>query len=293
MTAKILDGTKLATKLLSSLQDKVSKLKSLHSLTPTLAIVQVGDNYASNIYIGNKIKKCREINIAHQLFKFPQEVSEKQITNQITDLNNNDDIHGIIVQMPLPKQLNINNIISLIDPSKDVDGFHPLNVGKLLSGQNALVPCTPQGCLLLIKTFAKNLAGKKAVIIGRSNIVGKPMSYLLLNENCTVTIAHSYTQNLATECSQADIIIAAIGKSQFITEDYIKRGAIVIDVGINHEILSGTSKIVGDVDFKNVSKKAAAISPVPGGVGPMTVACLLKNTVSAACIKQGILFNNI
>jgi len=293
MTAKILDGTKLAAELLLDLKNKVSKLKSQYNLTPTLAIIQVGDNYASNIYINNKIKKCREINIAHQLFKFAQDVSEEEITDQITLLNSDNNIHGIIVQMPLPRKINISNIINLIDPNKDVDGFHPLNIGKLLTGQNAMVPCTPQGCLMLIKTFTKDLTGKKALIIGRSNIVGKPMSYLLLKENCTVTIAHSFSKNIAKESKQADIIVAAIGKSEFITDSFIKKGAIIIDVGINHQLKAGVKKISGDVDFKNITQIAGAISPVPGGVGPMTVACLLKNTVLAACLNINIKLTEI
>ena len=237
-------------------------------------------NYApSQIYVKNKEKNAKEVGINSEVVRYSKEVTEQAVLNKIKELNDNDAVSGILVQLPLPPQINKEKIINAIDPTKDVDGFHPINVGNLSSGYNATVPCTPLGCLLLIKKVEPNLSGKHAVIIGRSNLNGKPMAQLLLKENCTVTIVHSKTKDLKTECLKADILVAAVGVANLVKADWVKENSIVIDVGINKV----GDKIVGDVEFETVKEKTRAITPVPGGVGPMTIACLLKNTLK--CFK--------
>jgi len=240
----------------------------------------VGEDPPSKIYVRNKEKSANEVGINSEVIKYPENVEEKVLLNKIIELNNNNNVSGILVQLPLPKHINKRKVIETMNPRKDVDGFHPVNVGNLSSGYDSSIPCTPLGCYLLIKKIEKNLNGKHAVIIGRSNLNGKPMTQLLLKENCTVTITHSKTKDLRAECSRADIIIAAVGRPKLVKGDWVKKGAIVIDVGINKT----DSGLVGDVDFDEVSKVAKAITPVPGGVGPMTIACLLNNTVE--CFKK-------
>ena len=240
----------------------------------------VGEDPASKIYVKNKEKFAKEIGINSEVIRYSENVDEKVVLDKIKELNKNKKVSGILVQLPLPKHINKRKIIETILPSKDVDGFHPVNVGNLSLGYESNIPCTPMGCYLLLKKAEKNLSGKHAVVIGRSNLNGKPMAQLLLKENCTVTITHSKTKNLKAECNRADIIIAAVGKPKLVKSDWVKKGAIVIDVGINKT----DSGIIGDVDFEEVSKVAKAITPVPGGVGPMTIACLLNNTIE--CFKR-------
>ena len=239
----------------------------------------IGDFAPSQIYVKNKEKNSTEVGITSNVIKYPKEVSEKEVLDKINELNNDKNISGILVQLPLPEQISKEKIINAIDPRKDVDGFNPINVGNLASGYKSIVPCTPLGCLLLIKKFEKNLSGKHAVIIGRSNLNGKPMAQLLLKENCTVTIVHSKTKNLKEECLKADILVAAVGVPNLVKKDWVKSSAIIIDVGINKV----GDKIVGDVNFEEIKDNIKAITPVPGGVGPMTIACLLKNTLE--CFK--------
>lgn len=288
MSAVIIDGAKIANELLSILYKKVLLLKE-KEIIPSLAIVQVGDNKASNIYIRNKINKAKQIGIDYHLIKMPDTSSENELLHEIDVLNKNDLIHGIIVQMPIPIYINNFKIINAISPDKDVDGFHPVNIGRLVAGGNGLFPCTPSGIMILIKKYIKDLSGKKALVIGRSNIVGRPMSFMLLRENCTVTIAHSYTKNLEDEVRQADIVIAAIGKSKFVKGEFFKKNAMVIDVGINYV----DNIITGDVEFEEAKKNVAFISPVPKGVGPMTIACLLKNTIMAACANNNLKYDDL
>ena len=243
---------------------------------PGLTVILVGEDPPSKIYVKNKEKFAKEIGMNSEVIRYPENVEEKVVLNKIKELNNNDRVSGILVQLPLPKHIDKRKVIETILPGKDVDGFHPINVGNLSSGyNNSNIPCTPLGCYLLLKTVEKDLNGKHAVVIGRSNLNGKPMTQLLLKENCTVTITHSKTKDLKAECNRADIIIAAVGRPKLVKGDWVKKNAIVIDVGINKT----DSGLVGDVDFDEVSKVAKAITPVPGGVGPMTIACLLNNTV--------------
>ncbi len=245
-------------------------------------MILIGDMTPSQIYVRNKKKSANEVGLKSDVIKYPDIVEEKTVLEKIKELNNDESVSGILVQLPLPKHINKQKVIESITPSKDVDGFHPMNVGNLSSGYESSVPCTPLGCYLMIKEIEPNLSGKKAVVVGRSNLNGKPMTQLLLKENCTVTITHSKTRDLKAECLEADIIIAAAGIPELVKGDWVKEGTIVIDVGINK-----TEKgIVGDVDFKQVSKVAKALTPVPGGVGPMTIACLLKNTID--CFKRSI-----
>jgi methylenetetrahydrofolate dehydrogenase (NADP+)/methenyltetrahydrofolate cyclohydrolase len=244
-----------------------------------LSVILIGDFAPSEIYVKNKEKHSKEVGINSEVIRYTKEVKEEEVLKKIKELNNNKDVSGILVQLPLPKQINKEKIINAIHPLKDVDGFNPINVGNLSSGYKAIVPCTPLGCLMLIKKTEKNLSGKNAVILGRSNLNGKPMAQLLLKENCTVTIVHSKTKNLKEECQKADILIAAVGVANLVKEDWVKKDSIIIDVGINK--IEG--KIVGDVKFDEVNNKVKAITPVPGGVGPMTIACLLKNTLE--CFK--------
>ena len=275
----IIDGKKQAEIIRNEIKKEISDLKKKSGKTPSLTVILIGDFAPSLIYVKNKEKSAREVGINSEIIRYPKNVSEKDILEKIEELNKNDEISGILVQLPLPSQISKEKIINAINPSKDVDGFNPINVGNLSSGYDSIVPCTPLGCLLLIKKIESNLAGKHAVIIGRSNLNGKPMAQLLLKENCTVTIVHSKTNDLQNECLKADILVAAVGVPNLIKKDWVKKNAIVIDVGINKV----GEKIVGDVNFDELKDNVKAITPVPGGVGPMTIACLLKNTLM--CFK--------
>ena len=276
----LIDGKKIAAELREELKKEVSNLKTKYNKVPGLTVILIGDFTPSQIYVRNKEKSAKEVGLKSDILKYPDSVEEKKILDKIEELNNDETVSGILVQLPLPKHIDKQKVIETIHPSKDVDGFHPINVGNLSSGYQSSVPCTPLGCYLLIKKIEPNLSGKKAVIIGRSNLNGKPMTQLLLKENCTVTITHSKTVSLKNECLKADIIVAAVGIPELVKGDWVKKDAIVIDVGINK-----TDKgVVGDVAFDEVSKNAKALTPVPGGVGPMTIACLLKNTID--CFKR-------
>ena len=275
-----IDGKKAAADLRLELKKNVSELKSKYNSVPGLTVILVGEDAPSKIYVRNKEKSAIEVGINSEVIRYPANLEEKVLLDKIKELNDNNKVSGILVQLPLPKHIDKRKVIETINPKKDVDGFHPVNVGNLSSGYDSNIPCTPFGCSLLIKQVEKNLNGKHAVIIGRSNLNGKPMTQLLLKENCTVTITHSKTKDLKAECLRADIIIAAVGMPKLVKGDWVKKGAIVIDVGINKT----DTGIVGDVDFEEVSKVAKAITPVPGGVGPMTIACLLNNTVE--CFKK-------
>ena len=275
----IIDGKKEAQVLKEEIKKEIILIKKKTNKVPGLEVILIGDLAPSQIYVRNKEKSSKEVGINSNVLKYPKDVTEEEILKKIKQLNNDNSVSGILVQLPLPDQISKEKIINSIDPSKDVDGFSPINVGKLASGYNAIVPCTPLGCLLLIKKVEKNLSGKHAVIIGRSNLNGKPIAQLLLKENCTVTITHSKTKNLKDECLKADILIAAVGVANLVKKDWVKDGSIIIDVGINKQ----GDKIVGDVNFEEVKDKVKAITPVPGGVGPMTIACLLKNTLE--CFK--------
>ena len=276
----IIDGKKVAAKLREDLKKKIIDLKSTFNSVPGLTVILIGEDPASKIYVKNKEKFSKEVGMNSEVIRYPSNVEEKIVLNKIKELNKNKKVSGILVQLPLPKHINKKKIIETILPDKDVDGFHPVNVGNLSSGYESNIPCTPLGCYLLLKEVEKNLSGKHAVIIGRSNLNGKPMAQLLLKEDCTVTITHSKTRDLKGECIKADIIIAAVGKPKLVKRDWVKKDAIIIDVGINKT----ESGIVGDVDFDEVSKIVRAITPVPGGVGPMKIACLLNNTVE--CFKR-------
>ena len=276
----LIDGKKIALELREELKKQVSDLKSKTNKVPGLTVILIGELAPSKIYVKMKEKAANEAGLKSEIIRYPNNVEEKTVLDKINELNSDDSVSGILVQLPLPKHIDKQKVIETISPKKDVDGFHPVNVGNLSSGYESSVPCTPLGCYLLIKKIEKNLNGKKAVIVGRSNLNGKPMTQLLLKENCTVTITHSKTNDLKKECLEADIIVAAVGIPELVKGDWVKKGAIVIDVGINK-----TEKgIVGDVAFDEVSKVAGAITPVPGGVGPMTIACLLKNTIE--CFKK-------
>lgn len=280
MENKIIDGTKIAENIKEEIKQKILKLSN--NQKPCLAVIIVGENSASKIYVKNKEKACKKCGIESIKYELSENTTEKELIELIKKLNEDAKINGILVQLPLPKHINEKNILLSINPDKDVDCFHPVNIGNMFIGNfnidKSLLPCTPKGCLKLIKSVLGNdLSGKKACVIGRSNIVGKPISQLLLNENCTVKIVHSKTKNLKEECLWADILIVAIGKEKFITEDMIKDGAIIIDVGINRN----ENGLCGDVDFENAIKKVSYITPVPGGVGPMTVACLMENVYNA------------
>ena len=279
----IIDGKKEAEILSQEIKKEISLLKEKTKKVPTLSVILVGNYAPSEIYVKNKLKKSEEVGINTSIVRYPNDVSEKEVLKKIIELNEDSKVSGILVQLPLPKQINKEKIINLIHPSKDVDGFHPINVGNLASGYQAITPCTPLGCSILIKKIENNLIGKHAVIVGRSNLNGKPMAQLLLKENCTVTIVHSKTKNIKDECLKADILVVAIGVPNFIRKDWVKEGSIVIDVGINKL----ENKIVGDVKFEEVKEKVRAITPVPGGVGPMTIACLLKNTLE--CFKARLI----
>tara|TARA_B000000565_G_scaffold248870_1_gene219686 strand:+ start:514 stop:1356 length:843 start_codon:yes stop_codon:yes gene_type:complete len=275
----IIDGNKEAETVKNEIKKEISDIKLKTSKAPSLTVILIGDYTPSKIYVKNKEKSALEVGIKSEVIKYPKDVSEKEILKKIDDLNKNEKISGILVQLPLPTHISKEKIINAIIPSKDVDGFNPINVGNLSSGFNSIVPCTPLGCLLLIKKMETNLSGKHAVIIGRSNLNGKPMAQLLLKENCTVTIVHSKTKNLQNECLKADILVAAVGVPKLVKKNWVKKDAVVIDVGINKV----GDKIVGDVSFDELKDDVKAITPVPGGVGPMTIACLLKNTLE--CFK--------
>ena len=276
----LIDGKKEAASLRLKLKDEVIELKKKYNEVPGLTVILIGEFAPSQIYVRNKEKSAKEVGLNSDVIRYPNDVDEKTILKKIKDLNEDSSVSGILVQLPLPKHIDKKKVIESISPSKDVDGFHPVNVGNLSSGYESSIPCTPLGCYLLLKKIEPNLSGKKAVIIGRSNLNGKPMAQLLLKENCTVTITHSKTKNLKSECLLADIIIAAVGIPELVKGDWVKKDSIIIDVGIN-KIEKG---LVGDVDFEQVSKKAKALTPVPGGVGPMTIACLIKNTID--CFKR-------
>ena len=276
----LIDGKKVAAELREELKQEVSNLKSKYNKVPGLTVILIGEDPPSKIYVRNKEKSANEVGLKSEVIKYPDSVDEKTVLDKINELNKDETVSGILVQLPLPKHINKQKVIESILPEKDVDGFHPMNVGNLSSGYESSIPCTPLGCYLLIKKIEPNLNGKKAVVVGRSNLNGKPMTQLLLKENCTVTITHSKTKDLKGECLKGDIIVAAVGIPELVKGDWVKKDAIVIDVGINK-----TEKgLVGDVAFEEVSKVAKALTPVPGGVGPMTIACLLKNTIE--CFKR-------
>ena len=275
----IIDGKKIAEELREKIKSDIQKISNDNK--PGLTVILIGEHPASQIYVRNKEKVANEVGINSSILRFDENISEEDLKNEIKKLNDDKDVHGILVQLPLPKHISQKDIIQSIDPNKDVDGFHPINVGNLSSGNDAMVPCTPLGCYYLIKKVIPNLSGLNAVVIGRSNINGKPMAQLLLKENCTVTIVHSKTKNIEEICKNGDIIIAAVGKAKMVKSDWVKDTAIIIDVGINRIEINGKSKIVGDVDFDDIQDKVKGISPVPGGVGPMTIACLLENTLKA------------
>ena len=287
--AYIIDGKAIAAKVRADVAVEVARLKAQHGLAPGLAVVLVGEDPASKVYVRNKAEQTVEVGMASFEHKLSAETTEAALLALVAQLNSDPAVHGILVQMPLPKHIDSLKVLELVDPAKDVDGFHPMNVGKLSIGERALAPCTPVGSIILAKSVKHDLTGLDAVVVGRSNIVGKPMAQLLLRENCTVTICHSRTRDLPGVVRRADLVIAAIGKPEFVKGDWIKPGAIVIDVGINRVLKpDGKGKLVGDVAFAEAREVAGAITPVPGGVGPMTIACLLKNTVEAALMQKGL-----
>ena len=287
----IIDGKAFAAELRGRVATAVSRLGSSHGLIPGLAVVLVGEDPASEVYVRNKGKQTVEVGMASFEHRLSDQTTERELLVLIDQLNSDPTVHGILVQLPLPAQINTHAVINAIDPDKDVDGFHLINVGRLTTGESGLVPCTPLGCMMLLRAYAGELSGQNAVIVGRSNIVGKPMAALLLAAHCTVTVAHSRTKDLTDVCRQADILIAAVGRAEMIQGDWIKPGATVIDVGINRiDGKNGKKRLVGDVEFASASAVAGTITPVPGGVGPMTIACLLRNTVQAACAANGIDF---
>ena len=280
--AFLIDGKQISQQVIEETAANVAEFQSTYGIKPGLAVVLVGEDPASQVYVRNKVKRAEEVGLNSIEHRLSATCTQLTLNTLVDDLNADPKVHGILVQLPLPAHLNEAEIIAAISPEKDVDGFHPLNVGALACGEASLVPCTPLGCMIMLKTVHQDLSGKNAVVIGRSNIVGKPMAALLLQENCTVTIVHSRTKNIEAVCAQADIVVAAIGRPEFVSADWIKPGATVIDVGINAIECDGRRKLVGDVDFASVEPIAAAITPVPGGVGPMTIACLMKNTLTAA-----------
>jgi methylenetetrahydrofolate dehydrogenase (NADP+)/methenyltetrahydrofolate cyclohydrolase len=294
-SAQVIDGKAFAQRLRERVGRAVATLKGQHGVTPGLAVVIVGEDPASQIYVRNKGEQTREAGMRSDTHALPDTTTQAELLALVEELNADPGIHGILVQMPLPAQIDSAAVLAAIDADKDVDGFHVVNVGRLATGQPALVPCTPLGCLMMLKDLHGDLSGMRAVVVGRSNIVGKPMAQLLLGENCTVTIAHSKTRDLPTVCREADILVAAVGRAEMIKGDWVKPGATVIDVGINRlpsrdpvKAAEGKTRVVGDVAFEEASKIAGAITPVPGGVGPMTIACLLMNTYTAACRLAGL-----
>lgn len=288
MVAQVIDGKAFAAKVRAQVAAHVAKLKEEHNLVPGLAVVLVGEDPASEVYVRNKGVQTIEVGMNSFEHKLSADTSEADLLALIAKLNADQSVHGILVQLPLPSHLNAELVINAIDPAKDVDGFHISNVGLLGTGQKSMVPCTPLGCLMMLRDHHGSLSGLNAVVVGRSNIVGKPMAQLLLGDSCTVTIAHSRTKDLAAVCRAADIVVAAVGRPEMITGDMIKAGATVIDVGINRIERDGKKKLVGDVDYASASQVAGAITPVPGGVGPMTIACLLANTLTACCRAKGL-----
>ncbi len=287
--ATIIDGKAFAAGLRARVAQHVATLTEEHGITPGLAVVMVGENPASQVYVRNKKRQTQEAGMVSFDHPLPATTSQDELLALVDRLNNDHQVNGILIQLPLPEQIDEGAVIAAIDPDKDVDGFHVTNVGRLVTGGSGLVPCTPLGCLMMLKDQLGSLEGKKAVIVGRSNIVGKPMFSLLLRESCTVTVAHSRTRDLPAECREADILVAAVGRPKMVKGDWIKPGATVIDVGINRiDAGDGKTRIIGDVDFDEAVKVAGAITPVPGGVGPMTIACLLANTLTAACRQHGL-----
>ncbi|MDA8803057.1 bifunctional methylenetetrahydrofolate dehydrogenase/methenyltetrahydrofolate cyclohydrolase FolD [Amylibacter sp.] len=291
MAAKVIDGKEFAASVRAQVAEQVSKLKDEHNIIPGLAVVLVGEDAASQVYVRNKHASTLEVGMNSYEHRLSADTTESDLLKLINDLNNDPKVNGILCQLPLPKHLDEELVINSIIPEKDVDGFHISNVGMLSTGQKSMVPCTPLGCLMMLRDHHGSLSGLNAVVVGRSNIVGKPMANLLLRDSCTVTIAHSRTKNIEAVCRTADIVIAAVGRPEMITGDWIADGATVIDVGINripHPDKEGKFKLVGDVDFASASAKAGAITPVPGGVGPMTIACLLANTLTACCRSNNL-----
>ena len=287
--SKIIDGKAFAARLRARVAERVAVLKSRYGIEPGLAVVLVGGNPASEVYVRNKAKQTRAAGMQSFEHRLPATTSQADLLTLVRRLNEDPRVSGILVQLPLPEQIGADSVIATIDPAKDVDGFHTTNVGLLAVGGDGLVPCTPLGCLMLLKDRLGDLSGARALVLGRSNIVGKPMAQLLVRESCTVTVAHSRTRDLAGECRRADILIAAVGRPRMVPGDWIRPGAVVIDVGINRiDAGNGKTRLVGDVDFESTLPVAAAITPVPGGVGPMTIACLLHNTVLAACRSHGV-----
>lgn len=292
MSGELIDGKAFAATIRGKVAEHVKTLQAEHGLTPGLAVVLVGEDPASQVYVRNKGQQTEEAGMASFEHRLPAETSEADLLTLIARLNAAPAVHGVLVQLPLPGHIDPAKVINAIDPAKDVDGFHISNVGLLATGQKALVPCTPLGCLMLLRDRLGSLSGLDAVVVGRSNIVGKPMAHLLLRDSCTVTIAHSRTRDLPDVCRRADILVAAVGRPEMIPGDWIKPGATVIDVGINRipapDLGEDKTRLVGDVDFASVARVAGAITPVPGGVGPMTIACLLANTVTACCRAHGL-----
>jgi methylenetetrahydrofolate dehydrogenase (NADP+)/methenyltetrahydrofolate cyclohydrolase len=286
--SKIIDGKAYAERLRGRIKQAVDALKAQHGIVPGLTVVLVGENPASKVYVANKAKQTVEVGMNSWEHRLPETASEGELLALIEKLNSDPAVDGILVQLPLPKHIDADKVINTISPAKDVDGFHVVNAGRLATGQEALVPCTPVGCVMLAKDRLGSLAGLEAVVIGRSNIVGKPVAQLLLQENCTVTIAHSRTKDLPAVSRRADLLIAAVGRPEMVKADWVKPGACVIDVGINRIERDGKSRIVGDCDYDDCARVAGSITPVPGGVGPMTIACLLHNTVRAACASRGL-----
>lgn len=292
MTATIIDGKEFAAKVRAKVATHVARLKADHNITPGLAVVLVGEDPASQVYVRSKGKMTLEVGMNSYEHKLPIDTDRETLLGIIDQLNKDPKVHGILCQLPLPKHLDEDEVINSIDPAKDVDGFHISNVGLLGTGQKSMVPCTPLGCLMMLRDHHGSLSGLNAVVVGRSNIVGKPMANLLLNDSCTVTIAHSRTKNIEALCKQADILVAAVGRPEMITGDWVKPGATVIDVGINRidapEKGEGKTRLVGDCDYASCAEIAGAITPVPGGVGPMTIACLLANTITACSRANGL-----
>lgn len=288
MTAKVIDGKAFAAGVRAQVAAHVARLREEQGLQPGLAVVLVGEDPASQVYVRNKHASTVEVGMASFEHRLPAETGEAELLALIARLNADPAVHGILVQLPLPGHLDSDLVINAIDPAKDVDGFHISNVGLLGTGQKSMVPCTPLGCLMMLRDHHGSLAGLNAVVVGRSNIVGKPMAQLLLGDSCTVTIAHSRTKDLAEVCRRADILVAAVGRPEMIPGDWVKPGATVIDVGINRIERDGKGKLVGDVHYESAAQVAGAITPVPGGVGPMTIACLLANTLTACCRAHGL-----
>ncbi|MFA6280752.1 MAG: bifunctional methylenetetrahydrofolate dehydrogenase/methenyltetrahydrofolate cyclohydrolase FolD [Bdellovibrionales bacterium] len=290
MTARLIDGLAMAGQIRAGLAEHALDMKERQGgVVPSLAVILVGDDPASQVYVRNKNRVCEEVGFRSYSHTLPSSATEMELLTLINELNNNPQVNGILVQLPLPEHFNERTVINAIDPIKDVDGFHPVNVGRQTTGLMSLAPCTPLGCMMMLNDTISDLGGKKALVVGRSNIVGKPMALMLLQSSCTVTIAHSRTQNLREECLAADILVAAIGKPAAIKGDWIKEGAVVIDVGINRVMdpETGKHKLCGDVEFDVARERALAITPVPGGVGPMTIACLMQNTMQATMMQNG------